>query len=911
MKKQSKTAKICCAILFSCLFNSIFGQITDPDPGNSYSTTSINSSTIYNSHLVVEPSREQPKMISISGCIPSFSLSQRWPKGTWKLGYYDLVGGSTWCNGTFNNGCSSVNYWSAHPLIRQTEDYGRSYTHLARRVSNSLYSDRMNWALDYLTDDAQQDDGGFIWWAHRINYTTTHLGETSSINCSSPYPQARGMKTLTDGYWYLREIASSSAGKYYKPIEHGSNWFLKPSVYWSTTTNYKGFGAWALASAYKVTGEKKYLKKALNLCQTIMGSQDQNPSSHFYGCWRTGSDDAIIDDLGVNTGILVDHDTKIWYHLIILRGLIETMSTTPTNLPIYADMQNSIRLGINHIIEHRLDLTTNQLAIYPRQGGVYYAYNGAPFTFPANTTEFDTRDMETFGQLAHYSQILPGYTPSDQANLKKLLDILILGAFNDPGSDRFIKHLAMYNDYAKTIDDYPSSLGTQLTKVQVDFDLLHKFAATIDYVSTDGTNLGSTPVYSGSYNIENWLVGDFDGNGVDEVLQKFSGLSKIYKSDDTQPLSLGNGFVIYPGSMNLDKWIKGDFDGNGDDELLYKFTGSNSIYYSEKAQALGTTGSIYSAQSLSNWITGDFDGDGDEELLQMYSGDNNLYISEDGITLATTPLINLGAQVEKWIVGDFKSVTNIGKDELLYKLVGSNNLYKATINGTSISTSLVYSGFYALETWVVGDFDGDLDDELLQKFSGLNKVYRSEDGTALGANSIYNGAAIEKWIAGDYNGDGIDELHFKFTTSPNIYMANPTTSLPLSNIVYTGSQVLQNWITGNFTPIPTTSKDFIPDPDLTALEPKSGLMLANYPNPFEQSTTLSYSLPEAGNVTLEILDLSGRKVKTLVKDWQNAGNYQLNWDGTGSNSSRVSPGIYLCRITQGDLSEVKRLVLLN
>lgn len=80
----------------------------------------------------------------------------------------------------------------------------------------------------------------------------------------------------------------------------------------------------------------------------------------------------------------------------------------------------------------------------------------------------------------------------------------------------------------------------------------------------------------------------------------------------------------------------------------------------------------------------------------------------------------------------------------------------------------------------------------------------------------------------------------------------------------------------------------------------------NYPNPFNPTTAISYNLPQATHVTLEIYDILGRKVETLVDKEQPAGPHQAVWDA-GDRAS----GIYFYRIQAGDIIETKRMLLLR
>jgi hypothetical protein len=70
----------------------------------------------------------------------------------------------------------------------------------------------------------------------------------------------------------------------------------------------------------------------------------------------------------------------------------------------------------------------------------------------------------------------------------------------------------------------------------------------------------------------------------------------------------------------------------------------------------------------------------------------------------------------------------------------------------------------------------------------------------------------------------------------------------------------------------------------------------NYPNPFNPSTKISFALPVSGKVKLEIYDLLGNTVRTLVSKEMNAGRHEVLWDGRNQNGHTVAVGIYLYRI---------------
>ena len=95
------------------------------------------------------------------------------------------------------------------------------------------------------------------------------------------------------------------------------------------------------------------------------------------------------------------------------------------------------------------------------------------------------------------------------------------------------------------------------------------------------------------------------------------------------------------------------------------------------------------------------------------------------------------------------------------------------------------------------------------------------------------------------------------------------------------------------------------------LIPETFALYANYPNPFNPTTTITYDLPKRSQVTLGIYDLLGKQIKTLVKQLQDAGNKIAVWDGTNNSGRPVSAGVYLYQIQVGEFSQTRKMVLLR
>lgn len=98
-----------------------------------------------------------------------------------------------------------------------------------------------------------------------------------------------------------------------------------------------------------------------------------------------------------------------------------------------------------------------------------------------------------------------------------------------------------------------------------------------------------------------------------------------------------------------------------------------------------------------------------------------------------------------------------------------------------------------------------------------------------------------------------------------------------------------------------------PDP-VTALA-AAPLLYGAEPNPFNPHTSIHYSIPSAGRVTLEVIDLRGRRIRRLVNDALDAGHHRTVWDGRDRRSRPLAAGVYLVRLTHADHVVTNRITL--
>tara|TARA_B100000900_G_scaffold154805_1_gene131475 strand:- start:277 stop:912 length:636 start_codon:yes stop_codon:yes gene_type:complete len=93
--------------------------------------------------------------------------------------------------------------------------------------------------------------------------------------------------------------------------------------------------------------------------------------------------------------------------------------------------------------------------------------------------------------------------------------------------------------------------------------------------------------------------------------------------------------------------------------------------------------------------------------------------------------------------------------------------------------------------------------------------------------------------------------------------------------------------------------------------PQSFTLEQNYPNPFNPSTTILYNLSSDEMISFEIFNLNGKKVRTLVNEYQNSGSKKVIWNGDNNHGKQVPAGMYLYSIIAGDVKQTKKMLLVK
>ena len=180
-------------------------------------------------------------------------------------------------------------------------------------------------------------------------------------------------------------------------------------------------------------------------------------------------------------------------------------------------------------------------------------------------------------------------------------------------------------------------------------------------------------------------------------------------------------------------------------------------------------------------------------------------------------------------------------------------------------------------------------EDLLMSSGGETPLFNSlspEAGQVHVMNAIVNGSEVS-------GGGDIVRLVFRvlrnFEDNARFEIAD--------GLVFDPSQ-LANPLAGGVLDIQTTPTEFA--------------LLQNFPNPFNPETTISYELAESADVTLQIYNVVGQVVRTLIAaESHSVGRYQVRWDGMDDRGMPVSSGIYFYQISAGKFQDVRKLMLLK
>jgi len=82
-------------------------------------------------------------------------------------------------------------------------------------------------------------------------------------------------------------------------------------------------------------------------------------------------------------------------------------------------------------------------------------------------------------------------------------------------------------------------------------------------------------------------------------------------------------------------------------------------------------------------------------------------------------------------------------------------------------------------------------------------------------------------------------------------------------------------------------------------------------NPFNESTTINYTIPNGNDVTIKVYDMLGKEIKTLINEYKPAGNYNVIWNGLDNNNKPVPSGVYVYSLEVNGWSKSRKMILMK
>lgn len=245
------------------------------------------------------------------------------------------------------------------------------------------------------------------------------------------------------------------------------------------------------------------------------------------------------------------------------------------------------------------------------------------------------------------------------------------------------------------------------------------------------------------------------------------------------------------------------------------------------------------------------------------------------------------------------SVSNDGQSLFYVGVTGdAPQFFKIPIRGgepqqlaspLNISGSIIYPDLSLNDEWVIYELDTG------ESYSGSSTTgYFTKDIKNLLLSNINTGQTMD---IVPYSKD-IDEYWPRFSPDGK-------------QICYIQEDFGKNEYALYIKDITLPSVDSDQQTSVTDVTPKSFMLTGNYPNPFNPSTHIAFTLPSAGLAQMSVYDVTGRKVCDLVSSTMTAGSHEMVWDGRDESGAVVSSGTYIACLKMGNYTASHRMMLMK
>lgn len=203
----------------------------------------------------------------------------------------------------------------------------------------------------------------------------------------------------------------------------------------------------------------------------------------------------------------------------------------------------------------------------------------------------------------------------------------------------------------------------------------------------------------------------------------------------------------------------------------------------------------------------------------------------------------------------------------------------------------------------------------------INEVFAGAPGDVMPGGEALEGVrephgwAISEWPNGGptiTSGHFFLLFHWRQSTPDDPGVGQDDDNIFFRSYWYMTSQGWQMVSTGEYmmrtiVATPTGIKELGGD----GSRPASYQLIGNYPNPFNATTDIKFLAPEAGNVRIDIFNIAGQLVKTVLDETVEPGIKAITWDGTNNSGVQVNSGVYFYKLSAGDVVETQKMVLMK
>jgi outer membrane protein assembly factor BamB len=400
------------------------------------------------------------------------------------------------------------------------------------------------------------------------------------------------------------------------------------------------------------------------------------------------------------------------------------------------------------------------------------------------------------------------------------------------------------------------------------------------------------PVDLGCFVSATPALGDLDGEpGLEAVVSCFAGKVWAVKGDgsilDGFPVQLPSQPVITNGAALA------DLDGDTRPEIIVG-THSGIVY------ALQADGSIYWETTVGSGVrsditVADLTGSGQKILVGTMDGDL-VILNPDG---SEWNRYNLGSAIR---TSPVPSNLDADPDLEIVVVTLAGQLYVLNPDGSNCDNFPVPLGFGVVSSPAISDIDNDGSPDMTfgDMYFHLHAVNMSGDELPNFPITL-SGAMFSSPMVADIDGD--NDLDIIIGTSTSLAVIDYKAESRANNFwnMFRGNpQRTANYASGFYSDVEQ------PPADAGQLMPLEFSLSPNYPNPFNPSTTLSFSLNQPASVTLTIWNVLGQKVATVLDARQDAGWHRIRFD-----ASSLGSGVYFARLQVQNRTQIQKMVLVR